>query len=477
MGKSTLGSGLVMAGFAFFVVASSFSACGGDDDRPKVLTNTSTSSSSGGGAGGAGGAGGDGGSSTSTSTSGGGEGGSSTSTSGGGQGGSGQGGEGGTPAHCSNQAKDGNETDEDCGGPDCPACDDLLDCLLPSDCTSNNCVNNICAPPTCLDFIENGNETDVDCGGANCGPCDDFEGCLNPSDCTSGVCTSLICQAPTCVDSVTNGDETDTDCGGSCPGDCLFGQGCGDANDCIGPKCTSNVCVCPDGMDIVPSLGGGSYCIGQTEVTYLDYEVFYAANPPVSGQVAHCQWNQDYTPDFNWPNTTKTLPVTGVNWCEAYAYCAWKGGGRRLCGKIGGGGNSYNDWADANASQWFNACSAQGNNIYAYGNTYDPQECFGGDYTPNVGLHSVQNMQGVALDTDCAGGAPFIYHMSGNAWEWEDSCNGASGNTDSCHVRGGSYSSNPYLLKCAATDSQTNLQMQTHVRDYSAPDLSFRCCI
>ncbi len=479
MGKSTLGNGLAVAGFAFFVVASTFSACGGDSDRPKTLTNTSTSSSSGEGAGGTGGEGGDGGSSTSTSTSGGGqggEGGSSTSTSGGGQGG-GQGGEGGTPAHCSNQAKDGNETDEDCGGPDCPACADLSDCLLPSDCQSANCVNNVCAPATCLDFIKNGNETDVDCGGANCGPCEDFQDCLTPSDCTSGVCHIQICHAPDCNDGVTNGDETDTDCGGSCPGDCLFGQGCQDANDCIGPNCTNSVCVCPDGMDIVPSLGGGSYCIDQTEVTYLDYEVFYAANPPVSGQIAQCQWNQDYTPDHNWPNTTKTLPVTGVNWCEAYAYCAWKGGGRRLCGQIGGGANAYANWASANHSQWFNACSAQGNNTYPYGNTYDTQQCYGADYTPASGLHSVQNQQGVALTNTCPGGAPFIYHMSGNAWEWEDSCDATTGQNDNCHMRGGSYLSNEHELKCAATDSQSVPQMQVQPRNHSAPDLGFRCCI
>jgi hypothetical protein len=29
------------------------------------------------------------------------------------------------------------------------------------------------------------------------------------------------------------------------------------------------------------------------------------------------------------------FPITNVDWCDAYAYCA--GIGKRLCGKIGGG--------------------------------------------------------------------------------------------------------------------------------------------
>jgi len=47
---------------------------------------------------------------------------------------------------CSDGTKNGNETGEDCGGPDCPPC------------------------PTCFDLQKNGNESGIDCGG-NCSPC------------------------------------------------------------------------------------------------------------------------------------------------------------------------------------------------------------------------------------------------------------------------------------------------------------------
>jgi hypothetical protein len=76
---------------------------------------------------------------------------------------------GGNGPTCTDGIQNGNETDVDCGGPDCPAC------------------------PTCNDGIQNGGETDVDCGGPDCPAC------------------------PTCSDGIQNGDETGVDCGGSCP--------------------------------------------------------------------------------------------------------------------------------------------------------------------------------------------------------------------------------------------------------------------
>ncbi len=71
------------------------------------------------------------------------------------------------------------------------------------------------SPSTCDDFIQNGNETDVDCGGPDCDPCLSGFSCFFNSDCESGVCVDGICQPPTCSDGVQNGDETGVDCGGS----------------------------------------------------------------------------------------------------------------------------------------------------------------------------------------------------------------------------------------------------------------------
>ena len=46
----------------------------------------------------------------------------------------------------------------------------------------------------CADGVLDGNETDVDCGGPDCAPCASGKMCLFGSDCTSGTCTNGRCQ-------------------------------------------------------------------------------------------------------------------------------------------------------------------------------------------------------------------------------------------------------------------------------------------
>ena len=65
----------------------------------------------------------------------------------------------------------GDETDVDCGGPDCPDCPNNSMCETYSDCISGVCVDGICQPPACDDGVQNGLETGVDCGGPDCPPC------------------------------------------------------------------------------------------------------------------------------------------------------------------------------------------------------------------------------------------------------------------------------------------------------------------
>ena len=123
---------------------------------------------------------------------------------------------GGGPT-CTDGVQNGNETDVDCGGPDCPAC------------------------PTCTDGVQNGNETDVDCGGPDCPAC------------------------PTCTDETQNGQETGVDCGGPdcppCAGVCTyvnisssdFDSGWGPWND-GGSDCRRSA-------NDSPYAASGTYCI------------------------------------------------------------------------------------------------------------------------------------------------------------------------------------------------------------------------
>jgi hypothetical protein len=44
------------------------------------------------------------------------------------------------------------------------------------------------APKPCEDGVRGGEETDVDCGGSTCAACQEGQGCIQGSDCASGVC-------------------------------------------------------------------------------------------------------------------------------------------------------------------------------------------------------------------------------------------------------------------------------------------------
>ena len=152
------------------------------------------------------------------------------------------------PSTCIDGVKNGTESDVDCGG----ACSDCLpgdSCNGANDCTSNVCIGNVCQAPVCNDGVKNGSETGVDCGGPSCADCPAGQGCSGPSDCQSGVCTNNVCQAPTCSDGVKNAAETGIDCGGPTCGDCPAGQGCSGPEDCQSQVCTGNLCQAPSCSD------------------------------------------------------------------------------------------------------------------------------------------------------------------------------------------------------------------------------------
>ena len=397
---------------------------------------------------------------------------------------------------CSDGVKNGTESDLDCGGP-CPGCGPGMTCNTGGDCKGLSCASSVCVP-SCSDGVQNPGtaETDVDCGGGTCAPCANNLVCKLDTDCASNICdkNAKTCVPAACNDGIQNGNETDIDCGGGTCAQCSTGQQCAVAANCLSQICTLNKCACPPGMKIVPTPGGGTYCIDAAETTNADYNVFLSAGQVIQNLPAVCAYKADpmnlqgYVPG-NWPPPPASLilPVSYVDWCDAYAYCAYSK--KHLCGKIGGGPN--NDpgniaYADITKSEWFNACSAQGNNDYPYGDIYKNAACHGVDQglasqQPGV-CPSVANPNPVhacagVLDASmasyllCQGGVVGLYGMSGNLAEWENSCDDP-GNPTTCHVRGGSHCESGTAaggaLRC---DELASLPVK-----YQDCDVGFRCC-
>jgi hypothetical protein len=121
---------------------------------------------------------------------------------------------------CADGILDGNESDIDCGG-SCGRCGFGAACDFNTDCASNICSGGRCAnvvAGTCADHAKDGDESDVDCGGS-CSPCADGRICVDARDCASAACSSQnICLSAedACFDQVQDSSETDVDCGGIC---------------------------------------------------------------------------------------------------------------------------------------------------------------------------------------------------------------------------------------------------------------------
>lgn len=116
------------------------------------------------------------------------------------------------PASCTDNIKNQDETDIDCGGSTCTTrCSVTQTCITTSDCILSTCISGVCSNQpiaTCTDGIKNGAETDVDCGGPTCQKCSPGKSCLINQDClfpssstayVSGACAGYRCTY--CIDS------------------------------------------------------------------------------------------------------------------------------------------------------------------------------------------------------------------------------------------------------------------------------------
>lgn len=216
---------------------------------------------------------------------------------------------------------------------------------------------------------------------------------------------------------------------------------------------------CPDDLP-GPALAsvltpdGDVYCMDTTEVTNGQYQEFLDAQGPFE-QHAACDWNDSFVPEGE--SMGLMNPVVFVDWCDAYAYCAYAG--KRLCGAIGGGEANYDNTTSLN-DQWYFACSPDGR-TYPYGNNYAGGRCNGWE-----------NNQGepiaVGSEEGCFGAFGDIYDLSGNVIEWTDACNGNTGRDDLCRDRNSSFSFGGFESECGYSWGDR--------RDDTWWDVGFRCC-
>ena len=183
-----------------------------------------------------------------------------------------------TSPTCGDEVLNNQETDTDCGGPNCRAlkpCDSGGKCQVDDDCSNKYCKNDVCTKPTCTDGAKNQDETGLDCGGPTCRgvqskKCPDNQGCAASADCSSGFCSSAnFCSPAGCANGAKDNNETDKDCGGddcrsSSP--CALTKACVIHADCASAACVGNKCVAASCSDSIQNQGetavdcGGPTC-------------------------------------------------------------------------------------------------------------------------------------------------------------------------------------------------------------------------
>ena len=211
---------------------------------------------------------------------------------------------------------------------------------------------------------------------------------------------------------------------------------------------------------------GGTYCIDPFEVSRGDFNAFLQSPgslPPFTSPAFCATSNVGSRPAQETNAALLSLPVTSVEWCYAFSYCAWRG--KRLCGKIGGGESVDRTWQQIDLrNQWDYACAngAFGSE-YGYGQPYDAGACNAeGDAAAPVGSRS-----------SCRGAsAPFdhVFDLSGNVAELDDMASAhAPDPLREIGARGGSWAS-------GAADSRCGSYFGFGPYAVGFPEVGFRCC-
>lgn len=236
---------------------------------------------------------------------------------------------------------------------------------------------------------------------------------------------------------------------------------------------TAGCPACPD----IPVVTVTDFVIDATEVRVEDYVAFLDADVDPATQANVCSFNASFHPhdavDANGSGDCATFDLTAldepigcVDWCDAAAFCAWRG--MHLCGKRGGGTlmKVAADLDDPTKSEWFAACSNEGAQAFPYGDVEDPDLCNTAGGIPAGGAVDVGTYD------ECEGGVMGLFDMVGNVEEWEAACDtfGATTAQDNCELRGGAFwSDGSEYSRCGTGNRGPDRGTASH-------DWGFRCC-
>ncbi|RAL20323.1 hypothetical protein DL240_17225 [Lujinxingia litoralis] len=106
--------------------------------------------------------------------------------------------------------------------------------------------------PGCDDGVQNGDESDVDCGGTECGACEPGESCVFSDDCATGYCTGGVCVDESC-ENVSCGDE-EACYRGVCYLSCEESDACDPSS-----RCYQGACIPTDCSEVVCRAGEACY--------------------------------------------------------------------------------------------------------------------------------------------------------------------------------------------------------------------------
>ncbi|UQA56081.1 hypothetical protein [Polyangium aurulentum] len=159
------------------------------------------------------------------------------------------------------------------GGKVCDGFGHCVACVIATDCGSGSwrCEESTHTCFRCNDFVKNGDETDVDCGGGNCPTkCPQGKSCKQDTDCATGHCAEgiccdeacnvvcLACNLPGSIGTCNAVPKYEEDTAYGDGQNCLHVEGyaCSGAASCMNmlgepcvanPDCASTKCADPDG--------------------------------------------------------------------------------------------------------------------------------------------------------------------------------------------------------------------------------------